>query len=368
MLKKLGVLALSSSILAASVIPVYATETKDISVFINGQQISFDVQPQIINDSTFVPMRQIFETLEADVQWNDADKSITAVKDDKTIILKIGDTEVSINGEKTDKGIAPLISDGRTLVPLRMVSELLDCDVQWDGETKRIDITKIEDSSEDVKTETKTEDESTSTETEKTYAEADYVSITDNSSYILLGNTVSLNLKTKPFDIPIEDLQVTSSDESILKVNDDNTITAVGLGKATITVTSANGKYSSKEIEASEFVFNDYDDEITIGKPIGLKIDSTTSTFKKVGDNYDIMITLHGMRSVNANIVDGECILYWEIVGDDGFSYENGEVKFDIGHYDLGESLEVDIRVRDLPAGEYRIKFPSAEYSFTLAE
>ncbi len=41
----------------------------NIKVILDGKTLEFDVQPQIIDERTLVPMRVIFEALGADVEW-----------------------------------------------------------------------------------------------------------------------------------------------------------------------------------------------------------------------------------------------------------------------------------------------------------
>ena len=57
-----------------------------------------------------------------------------------TISLEIGSNEMTVNDEKVSLDTAPVIIDDRTLVPLRAVSEALDCNVDWDGDTKTVAI------------------------------------------------------------------------------------------------------------------------------------------------------------------------------------------------------------------------------------
>ena len=45
-----------------------------------------------------------------------------------------------INGDNWDIGKAPMIVGGRTLVPLRAISEALGADINWDGDTRQITI------------------------------------------------------------------------------------------------------------------------------------------------------------------------------------------------------------------------------------
>ena len=51
--------------------------------------IGFDTEPYMENDRTYVPMRKIFEVFEADVQWEGETETVTAVTEEKTIVLQI---------------------------------------------------------------------------------------------------------------------------------------------------------------------------------------------------------------------------------------------------------------------------------------
>lgn len=124
---------------AAMVFPVSASEQK-ISVYLNNVPIVFDTEPSINDGTTYVPMRGIFEALGADVKWNDSEKSITVINNSNTIKLYVGKNDIVINGKKSAKSPYPVISDGRTLVPLRSISELMGADVDWNSATRRIDI------------------------------------------------------------------------------------------------------------------------------------------------------------------------------------------------------------------------------------
>ena len=124
---------------AAMVFPVSAAEQK-ISVYLNNVPIVFDTEPSINDGTTYVPMRGIIEALGADVKWNDSEKSITVINNSDTIKLYVGKNDIVINSKKSAKSPYPIISAGRTLVPLRSISELLGADVDWNSATRRIDI------------------------------------------------------------------------------------------------------------------------------------------------------------------------------------------------------------------------------------
>ena len=115
-------------------------ETLPIEIYVNGKMIETDTAPYVKNDRTMVPMRFIFEALGAEVTWDNENKTATGKKDETIITMTIGEAEISINGEKKKLDVAPEISNGRTMVPLRAVSEALGADVEWDNETTSVHI------------------------------------------------------------------------------------------------------------------------------------------------------------------------------------------------------------------------------------
>ena len=117
--------------------PVSAA-VNEISVKIDGVAHYFDVMPVIMDGRTLVPMRGIFEALGADVAWDDATKSATGVKGDKAVKLTIGDTKASVNGEDKTLDVPAQIIGGRTMVPVRFISESLGESVAWDDKVKTV--------------------------------------------------------------------------------------------------------------------------------------------------------------------------------------------------------------------------------------
>lgn len=103
---------------------------------INGEQMITDVAPMMIDDRTImVPVRFIAEAFGADVSWADETKTVGIALDGKNLSMIIG--------QKTDgMDVAPTIIDGRTLVPLRYISEKLGANAIWDDATRSINITR----------------------------------------------------------------------------------------------------------------------------------------------------------------------------------------------------------------------------------
>ena len=121
-------------------VPVFAHPP--ITVFVDRVQVNFDQQPIIKDDRTLVPMRRIFEALDAEVFWDEPSQSVTAVHGTDVILFHIGQKELYKNGKLTYTMPVPAqIINDRTLVPLRAVAESLGCEVAWDGIDYIVNIT-----------------------------------------------------------------------------------------------------------------------------------------------------------------------------------------------------------------------------------
>ncbi|MDQ7825110.1 MAG: copper amine oxidase N-terminal domain-containing protein [Candidatus Eremiobacteraeota bacterium] len=119
-----------------------------IRVFINNRIISFDQPPVMINGNVMVPMRGVFEELGADVKWRSATQTITAVKDSTEIIIQIGSNFASVNGNSQQLSAPAAMVRGRTLVPLRFISEALGADVEWQAASRTVMISSTAGSAE----------------------------------------------------------------------------------------------------------------------------------------------------------------------------------------------------------------------------
>lgn len=111
-----------------------------ISVSLNGSKIGFDVQPQIINDRTMVPLRSIFEALGATVEWDETTQQVTATKNKTLIKLKINEETMYVNDTSVHLDSPACLIEGRTLVPVRAISEALNCQVGYDSLEKHVSI------------------------------------------------------------------------------------------------------------------------------------------------------------------------------------------------------------------------------------
>ena len=113
----------------------------ELSVEINGKKIEFDVLPQIVEGRTMVPFRKIGEELGAKVDWDDSTKTVSLELNGQTVKLTIGKSMITVDGADKELDVPAMIIDGRTLVPVRAITEAFGCDVAWDDATKTVSLT-----------------------------------------------------------------------------------------------------------------------------------------------------------------------------------------------------------------------------------
>ncbi len=119
----------------------------DIKVLVNSNPVVFDQPPVIQEGRTLVPMRAIFEAMGCTVDWEAASQRVTASNSAKTITMNINNVSMRVAEEKGVNNITldvpPQIIGGRTLVPVRAISEALGASVNWDGATRTVTVSSV---------------------------------------------------------------------------------------------------------------------------------------------------------------------------------------------------------------------------------
>lgn len=105
---------------------------KNVRLWIDGNYVTGDVSPKIVNDRTVVPLRMISESLGLTPVWNEPEQSVTIEAQNISVIFKINDMNYVLNGEKKQMDVAPQIISDRTFVPLRVIAEVFGKKVDWD--------------------------------------------------------------------------------------------------------------------------------------------------------------------------------------------------------------------------------------------
>ena len=126
---------------ATSIIIVLQIDNPEITI--NGISKKIDAQgskPIIKNGRTLLPIRVIIESLGGTVEWNAKEQKVTITLNGHSIILWIVKTTALVDGSKTTLDVASQIINGRTYLPLRFIAENLNALVQWDQSTKTVTI------------------------------------------------------------------------------------------------------------------------------------------------------------------------------------------------------------------------------------
>jgi len=122
-------------------ISVTAKNSQVITVYIDGQPVSFDTQPIILNNRTSVPLRGVFERLGATVDWNKETRQAIIKNDYIEVLLESNNKGVLFNGKIQFLDTNATIRNDRLLVPLRFVAESLGHKVRWDNASRSVYIT-----------------------------------------------------------------------------------------------------------------------------------------------------------------------------------------------------------------------------------
>jgi len=136
------------SLILLALIPA-AVAAATIGVYVDGEKVVFpDQEPYIDSNSrVLVPLRGVFEKMGAKVDWEAPTKTVTADRAGTVVILKIGEKKALVNGETKTFDTQAVLRNGRTMVPLRFVSESLGATVQWISDKKEVRITTESDGS-----------------------------------------------------------------------------------------------------------------------------------------------------------------------------------------------------------------------------
>ncbi|MBU5669439.1 NEAT domain-containing protein [Peptoniphilus sp. MSJ-1] len=112
----------------------------DIKIIVNNKEIKPETPAYIENGRTMVPLRFISEALGEKVDWKNETK--TVVIGDNKASLVIGSKEIQANGKNITIDSPAVIKDSRTFVPLRAIAEILGAKVDWDGNTRSVVINR----------------------------------------------------------------------------------------------------------------------------------------------------------------------------------------------------------------------------------
>lgn len=107
-----------------------------------GSQMEIDVAPFATNNTTMLPLRFIAQDiLKADVDWDNSTNIVKVTKHGAGITIALDSGKVYSDGQPYNMSVAPMVKDNRTLVPLRLITELMYCKVDYNKADQSITVT-----------------------------------------------------------------------------------------------------------------------------------------------------------------------------------------------------------------------------------
>jgi plastocyanin len=111
-----------------------------IQVTVDGTPQHYAAAPYMAKTSVMVPMRDIFQSLGANVVWNGARRSVLATRAAAQIRLVVGEPYATVDGKRVALAAPAQMTRDTVFVPLRFVSEALGAHAQWDPAKRMVAI------------------------------------------------------------------------------------------------------------------------------------------------------------------------------------------------------------------------------------
>ncbi|MCI8336544.1 MAG: copper amine oxidase N-terminal domain-containing protein [Peptococcaceae bacterium] len=107
---------------------------------VGGKTVTLDVAPVIKDGRTMVPLAFVSQSLGATVNWDNTKKEVSYKKGDTKVRMIVGQKSATINEKAVAMDAAVYVENGRTMVPLAFIANALSAKTQWDNTTKMITI------------------------------------------------------------------------------------------------------------------------------------------------------------------------------------------------------------------------------------
>ncbi len=123
---------------------VVSLQINDPIMEVNGVETEIDVgrgtKPIITDGRTLVPIRAIIEAFDGVVGWDGATQTVTLTMADDVITLVINNKTAYLNNTAHTLDVAPTVINGRTMLPIRFIAEGFNLGVAWEGDTQTVTI------------------------------------------------------------------------------------------------------------------------------------------------------------------------------------------------------------------------------------
>lgn len=116
--------------------PFAQADEQPISLMVNEEYIQAPQQPVLIEGRTLIPIRTVSEHLNCTVTWYPSDQAVYIETEHSSFSLFIGKPYIESGEMRKEIDVAPQLIEGTTMVPVRVVAEMLGCNVEWLDSTR----------------------------------------------------------------------------------------------------------------------------------------------------------------------------------------------------------------------------------------
>jgi len=118
---------------------IFISSSYAVDVRVNFTQINLPTDAVIQNDRTLVPLRVLSEIFGAKVHWEQSGK-VTVYHNDNVIVLAKDSEYISINGKTTKADTKVIEKEDYMMVPLNFFSDYLGIKIEWHSDSKIVNM------------------------------------------------------------------------------------------------------------------------------------------------------------------------------------------------------------------------------------
>lgn len=178
---------------------------EEVYLIVNNNLLeNLPMPPIILNNSTLVPAREVFEELGASVTWNNSTQQVGIIYNGRQVLLTINNKTAYVDGDPITMSIPAKNINNKTMIPLRFVSEALGLQVGWDSKTRIASV-----SSKVIQQVTET----------TTQATTQYVQTTTQQTTTQQTTSVPVNNNTNTSLISINSITLPTDNDNTIKIN-----------------------------------------------------------------------------------------------------------------------------------------------------
>jgi len=111
----------------------------NVRVTVDGYEVQFEDQlPVLVDGHVLVPIRHVFDLLGFEVSWDRRARIATLTGDDVVISVPAGGEHLYVNDEMVIPVVPQLLQNGRLLLPVETIAEVVGATVTWDEEARLV--------------------------------------------------------------------------------------------------------------------------------------------------------------------------------------------------------------------------------------